>query len=326
MPRYTTLETITGNLRDAYRQCVPGTIQHVDELMNERRTNSELCSKWFYTADGIVYSVDNGIPTLRITREEKNPILNNIDNVFPQTIQEYKYSVSENEFNSIKESFDTVTIDVTKLTLHIGVDGRRFLPIPTRPIPTIKHSVTIQGYNRLNSEDRKLAERIYGQGNDFVENMQMLHDADIKCTLIYVLDPMEIKSFAKENAIGSVLWLNNFFNDSNFSTNIHSINTSYRLRGERKISTLSPSPTPRDRQSARDLNAALNPTPKQSPPPNPQPITTPTPSLSIEERITSLYQTLPHFSDVDAERIRASPHDIEIYERLAKKGCTLDID
>ena len=32
-----TLETITGNLRDAYRQLQPGTMLHADELMNERR-------------------------------------------------------------------------------------------------------------------------------------------------------------------------------------------------------------------------------------------------------------------------------------------------
>ena len=36
------LETITGNLRDAYKQLQPGTMLHVDQLMNERMTDSDL--------------------------------------------------------------------------------------------------------------------------------------------------------------------------------------------------------------------------------------------------------------------------------------------
>ncbi|MBS3121014.1 hypothetical protein J4420_04825 [Candidatus Woesearchaeota archaeon] len=43
------LESITKNLRDGYKQLQPGTMLHVDELMNERQTNAELRTQWFYT-------------------------------------------------------------------------------------------------------------------------------------------------------------------------------------------------------------------------------------------------------------------------------------
>mgnify|MGYP001575350365 CR=1 FL=1 len=48
------LDIIVGNLRDAYKQAVPGTLLHVDELMRERITNLELRGLWFFTPDGAV--------------------------------------------------------------------------------------------------------------------------------------------------------------------------------------------------------------------------------------------------------------------------------
>src|SRR3989344_8852243 len=84
------LETITGNLRDAYRQLQPGTMLHVDELMNERRTHAdeqvckELRKQWFFTADGEIYFWDgvSKTSTLAITREAHNPVLQNLDVAF----------------------------------------------------------------------------------------------------------------------------------------------------------------------------------------------------------------------------------------------------
>ena len=45
------VENIPGNLRNAYKQAVPGTLLHVDELMRERITNLELRGLLFYTPD-----------------------------------------------------------------------------------------------------------------------------------------------------------------------------------------------------------------------------------------------------------------------------------
>ena len=57
------LETIEGNLRDAYRQLQPGTMWYVDELMNARQTNAGLRREQYYTGDGVVYFLDGACKT-----------------------------------------------------------------------------------------------------------------------------------------------------------------------------------------------------------------------------------------------------------------------
>ena len=42
------LETITGNLRNVYKQIVPGTMLCVDQLMDARREDASLCQNGFY--------------------------------------------------------------------------------------------------------------------------------------------------------------------------------------------------------------------------------------------------------------------------------------
>ncbi len=217
-----TLENITGDLSEAYKQCVPGTISCVDQLTNERRINPELRNQSFYTADGEVYSVDGETPTLRITREAVNPILKNIDDAFTQLTQNNNYQVLPTDFAAVKTALDTVTIDLTKLNLQGNSKEWRYLAISTTK------------YDQLQPEERTLAERIYGQGTDFVENMKMLSDAEITITRVYVLNPDYVKEHAKEGAIGRASWLGNFNDISNFSAVVRNIYYNFRVRGVRK--------------------------------------------------------------------------------------------
>ncbi len=223
-----TLENITGNLLQAYKQCVPSTMLCVDQLTNERRINLDLRNQSFYTADGEVYSVDGETPTLRMTREATNPILNNIDDAFAQSTQNYNYKVIPADFDAVKTAADTVTIDLTKLTLQGGGEWYYLA------ISTSKPSLMKKGYNKLNAEERKLAERVYGQGTDFVDNMKMLNNAGIIETKVYVLNPDYVKEHAKEGAIGRASWLNNFGYNSNFDADDRSIDNDYRVRGVRR--------------------------------------------------------------------------------------------
>ena len=84
------LTTITGDLRDTCGQFRPGSIRHVDELTDERRTNpidadgTDLRRVWLHTADGHLYSVRNGVPTLSMTRRNVNPLFNRIDDAVEQ--------------------------------------------------------------------------------------------------------------------------------------------------------------------------------------------------------------------------------------------------
>jgi|GEM_PF-1639707 len=220
------LETIRGNLRNAYKKLQPGTLCHVDELTTERRTNPDLRSQWFYTADGNVYSVDNGTPTLHITREAANPILNNIDDAFTQLTTNGNYKVLQVDFDAVKSAADTVTIDLTKLTLQGNDPEWCYIKIPTKT-----PSVMNKGYNKLNQEERKLAERVYGQGIDFVENMKMLKDVGITETRVYVLNPTYVQEKATESPVGRASWLNIFDSNSSFGAVDRNISDNNRVRG-----------------------------------------------------------------------------------------------
>src|SRR3989344_8260055 len=112
------LETITGNLRDAYKQLQPGTMLHVDQLMNERRTNTDLRNQGFYTADGEVYYLDGaGNPTLAMTREAHNPVLQHIDDAFDQLTKNQNYRPSQEEVQQALAAPETSLITLSRLRL-----------------------------------------------------------------------------------------------------------------------------------------------------------------------------------------------------------------
>ena len=205
------LENIVGNLRDAYKQIVPGTMRHVDELMAERRTNPYLRNQWFYPADGNVYSLDGKerVPTLRITREAVNPVLKNIDDAFAQFTENENYQVLPTDFETVKAASDTVSIDLTQLGLREENDKE------------YQHLVidTSKRLSKYNVEEQKLLLRIYGPTEkDCTASMQMLRDSidKIEETRIYVLNPKYVTANAKNNAVGRASWLGDFYYDSFF--------------------------------------------------------------------------------------------------------------
>ena len=221
-----TLETITGNLRDGYKQLQPGTMLHVDQLMNERRTNEELCSQWFYTADGEVYFLDGArkTPALAMTREAHNPVLKNIDSAFDQLTKKHDYRVLQPDFEQALAVIDTVLIALPTLRLSKHDAEFSYLPIGTAP----------SKYNKLNEEERKFAERVYGQGDIFAKNMKKLKDADISETRIWVLNPDYVQKHAAEGAIARASWLIIFDGDSLFNADVRDVGNRYRVRGVRR--------------------------------------------------------------------------------------------
>ncbi|MEK6809675.1 MAG: hypothetical protein AABY40_03300 [Nanoarchaeota archaeon] len=200
------LEIITGNLKDAYQRLQPGTMLHVDELMNHMG-DLKLRNHWFHTADGEIYFLgDRKAPTLAMTRENDNPFLRNIDDAFMQLTGKGNYRVTTSDFEEALAAPETVVITLAKLRLHGDEKGWRYLEIGT--IPT--------RYNRLNSEERMFAERVYGQGTDFVRNMELLKKADINEARIKVLNPGYVQRHAGAGAIAGASWLN-----TNFSIMFH---------------------------------------------------------------------------------------------------------
>ncbi len=215
-----TLETIMGNLR-AYARLQPCTMLHVDQLMHERRTNPELCNQAFYTADGELYFLQGGTPTLAITREKDNLVLRHLDDAFTQltTANNYRPDVQEAQ-QSIKAK-ETVVIDLTKLRLQGNEVEWQYLGISTTE------------YDKLNPEERKLAERMYGQGDEFGASMALLKEARIQETRIYVLNPAYVQKEAAQGPLGRASLLFKFSDISNFVADDRNVGSSNRLRGVR---------------------------------------------------------------------------------------------
>ena len=223
------LETITGNLRDGYKQLQPGTMLHVDQLMNERRTNEELRRNSFYTADGEIYLLDGArkTPTLAMTREAHNPVLQNIDAAFEQLVNNHNYRVSQTDVQQTLAASDTILVALPNLRLNNKHDVEfSYLPLGTTPAK----------YNKLNDEERKLAQRVYGQEDDFAQNMKMLKDAGIGETRIWVLNPDYVRKHAAEGAIARASWLYNFDSNSQFYADDRGIDDHSRVRGVRGAS------------------------------------------------------------------------------------------
>ncbi len=262
----TTLEMIEGNLRDAYKQCVPGTMQHIDQLMNERRTNPELRNLWFYTANGNAYCNEGKEQVLYICREMTadgsqilNPVLKNIDDAFTQLAIKHNYRVSQVDFEAIKNDSNTVRVVLNNLSLQGNEKERRYLAISTT------------NYDTLNAEERKLAEHVYGQRTDFVENMKMLKDAGITKTKVYVLNPDFVKAHATESPIARASWLNSFYDNSNFNASGRIIDYNDRVRGVRREVVVAAGDAPRvvnpfDQQTVRDLGTQFSSAPQISKP------------------------------------------------------------
>ncbi|MSR86422.1 hypothetical protein EXS74_03430 [Candidatus Woesearchaeota archaeon] len=230
------LENIVGNLRDAYALVEPETILHSDELQLERLTNNSLRSVPFYTADGVLYRMHDGKAQLGLTRRDQNPVLRHIGDAFTQLVETGNYHPNgdstdddgreiyvnaQEEADAAFTAESTVRIDLIQLCLQ-GTDNEwRYLAIPT------------QNYSTLSPEERKLAERVHGSGDAFVQVMRMLADAGIRETKVYVLNPSYVEAQTKKGIVGRASWLNHFGGIADFYAGSRNIINSVRLRGVR---------------------------------------------------------------------------------------------
>ncbi len=222
------LETIVDNLRNGYKQLQPGTMLHVDQLMKERRTNSKLRDQSFYTADGELYFLrgKKKTPTLAITREKDNLVLRHLMGAFTKLTTTDNYRPDVQEAQQSIDAPETVLIDLTKLRLQGDEAKWRYLGIST----TEYHRL----FRRLNPEERKLTERVYGQGDEFGLSMALLKGAGISEARIYVLNPVYVKKEAKQGPLGRAPWLDDFGRNSSFDSYDRSVGGSNRLRGVRR--------------------------------------------------------------------------------------------
>ncbi|MBS3124300.1 hypothetical protein J4437_06765 [Candidatus Woesearchaeota archaeon] len=226
------LETIIGNLR-AYSQLEPGTLLHADELMAQQVLNPALREQAYYVADFALYTLEGTgkkkTPTLWLARytaqEPNNLILNHLDDAvnssFEQLTQTHNYRPSLHEAQKVMEAQSTLKIDLTQLRLKKHDDEFGYIEISTT------------NYNKLNPEQRKLAERFYGQGTDFDRAMATLKSAGINTTQVFLLNPTYVQKEAV-NPIGRAAWRDNFHNGANSSAIGYNVGDSGGLLGVRR--------------------------------------------------------------------------------------------
>ena len=222
-----TLETLVGPLAETFPQLDRATILHSDQLTTERRTNSELRNQWFYTANSAVYTVEkvNGIDEvfLYLGRGETNPIFNNIGEAIKQLITDGNYAPPKEDVEAVKSAKTTLRVKLSDLKLQ----GNEF--------EYIFFGIDTASYGSLNEHQRKVAERVYGQGDDFVANMKMLNEAGIRETRVRFLNPDYVKrDIPPDGAIARASWLLRFNLDSRFDANLRNVDYHFGLRGVRR--------------------------------------------------------------------------------------------
>ncbi len=226
-----TLETLVGPLAQTFRQLERVTILHSDQLTTERRINPKLRKQWFYTADSAVYTVETeggkDEVILYLGRGETNPIFKNITEAIQQLVKTEKltgnYIPPKEDVGAVVKAESTLRVKLSGLGLQKSNDEVYYFEIQT------------DNYDKLNPEQRRIAERVYGQGNDFIENMKMLNEARIRKTNVYVLNPDYVKkNVTQDGALARASGLDIFYNDSRFYAFCRGVDNHNALRGVRK--------------------------------------------------------------------------------------------
>ena len=216
------------NLVNLYQICeIPlfqdGTIQHADEITSQRRNqflgqdtsqpeNKFRPEQCFWTADFPLYHVEDDEVVLYLARGKDSLIFKkeNLETAMKELKETHNYIPEKKEAETVIKQETTLKVRLSQLRL-------------------IKNQVFSQlifgtaHYDKLNAAERALAERVYGQGQEFVENMEMLTRASRGKVFINVLNPGYVKAHAKKNgflARGSALeglaWGSGFWADEDF--------------------------------------------------------------------------------------------------------------
>ena len=217
------LDNITGRLAETYPKFNPSTIQHSDEITNDRRADKSLRKKRFWTADFPLYRVEDDDVILYLARRENNLIFENIEKATKQLIKENNYFPEEQQdIETVINAESTLKINPSDLNLKRFDDEWCYFEINT------------EEYDELNKAQRAFAERVYGQGNKFIENMKMFKDSGINTTRIYVLNPDYVKK--QNKPVARACRLNNFDYGSRFGALGRNVGgPNFALRGVRNV-------------------------------------------------------------------------------------------
>jgi len=225
------LVNIPCPLDKAYAQLVPGSIQTASQIQRQRLRDESLRDESFITGDGCVYNVENGKAVLYLTNTALNPVLkrDNIADAVSQIRQNGNYKVKADDFSLIqreaaKKNGGAKLYALSDLGLTKYDSEWSFFEIDTK-----KH-------DKLNKSQRALAKQVHGKGKQFGKKMEMLSEAGIGNTRIYVLNPEYVQNATKDGPVARVGWLSNFSGSSSFSACGRGIDYYNRVRGVRRDS------------------------------------------------------------------------------------------
>lgn len=194
-------ETIRGDLR-AHSELELGTLAHADDLMAEQTISPETQNEIFYVADGPIYTVKKGRPTLCLARYPDNLLLRHLTDTYNcsynQLLRQDNYHPDRQEAECAMRAATTLQSDLTQIRLQ------------DRDAQSGLLEIKIGADNDFNVEEIKLVERCFGQGTAFKRAMQTLKVAGITSTGIIILRPDYVERAAKSSPIVRAAWRNSF--------------------------------------------------------------------------------------------------------------------
>jgi len=216
----TNIETIQGNLLNAYKQLQPGTMLHCDELVKERLntppkelTYEQLLNTppkeltyehfWTWTADGALYFTQGKerTPMLAITRRAHNQLLQNLDErLFYSIIQNGMYHCSEEIVQNTLAAPDTQAFDLTELDLELKFPRKAVTRVDLSHNYRLRLDEENRGGEdlRMPKTERRLLERIFGQGKDLRDALEwMAVSAEERQVRIEVLNPEYVEKIVE---------------------------------------------------------------------------------------------------------------------------------
>ena len=216
------IETKIGSLAELVPQFESGTCFTSAELTNERRTAMALKDRWFYTANFALYAVENGNAFLYFGGKKNNPIFNNFEEASKQLVNNGNYVPSKEEMESAKES--AVRMNLEDLCFKQYDNQFSFFEIDSK------------NYDSLNATQRLFAEAVYGQGNNFVKNMNFFAQTGMVFSTVYALNKDYVmKNVQNDGAIVRACWLSYSSTFSRFYANYYRVSDPNALRGLVKV-------------------------------------------------------------------------------------------
>lgn len=202
------LEIVTGNsLYECIQQIVPGTALTSAELTTKRRDNVKLRHQMFWIANFALYRMEDE-PILYFGGREANPLFNNIEEAVKQLKINDDYVPTKSEFAAILESVESGSTFRVKQS-ELGLKGPSYDNEDCTDF--IVNRENTHTPNNLNPSQHSLVERIYGSGDNYVKNMEMIVQCPFS-TVVAVVNPNYVRKHAGETGLVRACALSYFGN------------------------------------------------------------------------------------------------------------------